>query len=184
MWLYSLLEVWGWFAPRCPFLTYEIDLQLVYLSYSFHCTNPVIPKKFHNRDSQKLPPQDMPAPLNNFFVFAKFHVIPQSSFCPLYSSPSLPRPHLFHLFLLTSIFLSPFLSLFFLKTRSLCVLLRAADQGMTGMQGALYKVAVLSVVGMTTLRWHTLHMTTATLKTHGFVHFGFVFFLMAFFPCH
>lgn len=93
------------------FLTYEIDLQPVYLSNSFHCTNLVM-QEISRTESQNLPPQDAPTPLA-LITSLYFHVIPQSSFYSLCSSPSLPFRLQLHLCLLISISLFPSLSLFF-----------------------------------------------------------------------
>lgn len=90
------------------FLICQLDLQLVHPYYSFYWTNPVVPQhfkreiNFHENLHSKIPCSSF---LNNFFAFAKFHVIPH---------PSLDRPSFPFPILLCPISLSLFLPL---KTR-------------------------------------------------------------------
>ena len=139
------------------FLICQLDLQLVHPYYSFYWTNPVVPRhfkreiNFHENLHSKIPCSSF---LNNFFAFAKFHVIPHPSLDPL--SP----------FLFSS---APSPSLFSFPWKP------GAQNPQPGvrMQGAHYRVS--AVFGWCdNTKWHTLHMIAATLKMCVLQYFGFL----------
>lgn len=144
---------------RCPFphLWNRPATSLFFLFHPLHKSSNS--KKFPNRDSQKLPPQDVPVPLHLISLHLQ-NSCPTSIFIlffllltlPPLSSPLPPLSPYFHLPVSF-----PLLSLSE----------NQEPEHPTREQP--------SVVGVTTWRWHTLHMTAATLKTCYFVHFGFSF---------